>query len=1015
MNIALVVVKSKSGEEGGAEKFFKGLNKAFQTFGHTSEMVELISDESSLESIEDSYKKFRSLDLTDFDLVISTKAPSYAILHPNHIIYLVHTMRVFYDMFDQEFKKADHILKTFRKKLIDMDTSEFTKFGVKKIFTIGEEVTQRLKEYNKIDSEVLYPPLEKNDFYCADQQDYIFIPSRLHRWKRIDLIIEAMQYVKSDLELRIAGTGEDEESLKKMAKDKVHFLGRISDEEIIEQYANCLAVPFVPMHEDYGYVTLEAFKSKKPVITCNDSGEPKSFVKDGVNGFVCEPNAKLIAEKIDFLYQNKLLAKQMGEEGFKTIEKISWKNVVNTLVNASETYKNDLLVLDMQPIDPPVGGGRLRLLGLYHDLGANISALYIGSYDWKDEVFRDHYLTGKLREIDIPLSNAHFLESERLSDLLGFNIIDLMFHRMGHLSGDYINTVIYHIKRNKTVVFSHPWVYPLVKQHLTNEHLVIYDSQNVESYLRYTLHHESVASGEVIKEVIQAEYELCCMADLILCCSQEDRELFNKLYDIPFEKMEVIPNGVFTTQILPVEIGRKTEIKKHYFKNDNKTAIFIGSGYGPNVDAAQYIYTHLSSSLPEVNFIIAGSVGNLLGKSKKDNLLITGFIDDKEKLQLLQLSDFAINPVMSGSGTNIKMFDFMSAGLPIITTEVGARGIKSFGKKAFVLSQLINFDVAIKNLIGDSDLLDRMSKDARILAEEQFSFENISYKLGYLVKSCQTTFHEEIKVSIVIPSYERKELLLNLLAKLDAQNFKEFEVIVIDQSAKSIEKDLDDYSFTVKYINSRIKGAVKARNFGGMLARGMFIGFIDDDCYPVNNDWIANAYKLFMSDQNIVGIEGKISSDYLEDPNYRSVSNIGCEGLGFMTANLFISKTVFNKLNGFDESFENPHFREDTDFGWRAAEEGKIPYAYDVEVFHPAHKKEIERESDEERDKFFIKDPLLMAKHPTKYKELFLFENHYNKRPSFWKYFVKGLKTYDIDITNYDIYQYVPKKFKSEL
>ena len=199
-----------------------------------------------------------------------------------------------------------------------------------------------------------------------------------------------------------------------------------------------------------------------------------------------------------------------------------------------------------------------------------------------------------------------------------------------------------------------------------------------------------------------------------------------------------------------------------------------------------------------------------------------------------------------------------------------------------------------------------------------------------------------------------------------------------------------------------------------MLARSEFIGFIDDDCYPINDYWIANAYKLFMSNKHIVGIEGKISSDHFDDPSYRTVSNIGCEGLGFMTANLFISKKIFNKINGFDESFENPHFREDTDFGWRASEEGLIPYSHEIEVFHPAHKKEIERESDEERDKFFIKDPLLMVKHPARYEKLFLFERHYEQRPTFWKNFMLGVEKFNIDIKKHSIYQYLPEHLKTD-
>jgi len=1013
MKIALVIAESKSGEEGGAEKFFKGLHKAFNANGHNCTTIGIVSNESSIETIKESYEKFRQLDLNEYDLVISTKAPSYAINHPNHIVYLVHTMRVFYDMFEKEFKKPSNELLSFRKELIDTDKKELSKPGVRKIFTIGEEVTKRLKKYNDLESEVLYPPLEKEHFFGGIQDDYIFIPSRLHRWKRIDLIIEAMKYVKSNITLHIAGTGEDEEHLKKIANKKTVFLGRISDEEIIQEYSKCLAVPFVPVNEDYGYVTLEAFKSKKPVITCIDSGEPKNFVLDNINGFVCKPNAKDLAKKIDFLSENREQAKKMGERGFDSVKDITWKNVVEKLIEPMKEFdENIILVLDMQPIDPAVGGGRLRLLGLYHNLGANLSTLYIGSYDWQGEKYRDHYITEHLREIDIPLSSEHFAENDKLTALYGQNVIDLMFHKTAYLSREYVNEVIYHIKRNKTVVFSHPWVYPIVKKFLTKDHLVIYDSQNVESYLRYVLLNNKSSCSDVIKEVAKIEYELCCEADVILCCSDEDKQMFNSIYDIGFEKMELVPNGVLTNYITP-----KNDIKKNnkYFNNDNKTAIFMGSSYGPNVNAAVYINDVLAVKLPDINFIIAGSVGNSIIDYHRDNVLITGFIDDEKKIELLQVSSFAINPVESGSGTNIKMFDFMAAGLPIITTEIGARGILSYGKKAFFITKLEEFGKSVSELSKNNELLHAMSIDSRKLAEDQYSFENISYKLGFLLESCVQTFGQEIKVSIVIPSYERKKLLLSLLSKLNKQNFNNFEVIVIDQSAQSIKNELEDYSFALKYIQSRIKGAVKARNFGAMLARGDIIGFIDDDCYPVSADWIGNAYKVIANNINIAGIEGKISSDFMNDPNYRTVSNVGFEGIGFMTANLFIRKSIFNKINGFDESFENPHFREDTDFGWRASNEGEMPYVHEVEVFHPAHKKDIARESDEERDKFFIKDPLLMAKHPVKYEKLFLLEKHYERRPAFWKYFTKGLKEFDIDIKKYTIYKFLPQEFKDHL
>ena len=69
--------------------------------------------------------------------------------------------------------------------------------------------------------------------------------------------------------------------------------------------------------------------------------------------------------------------------------------------NQTDFYR--VVVLDMQPIDPPIGGGRLRLLGLYHALGINLPTTYIGSFDWPVTSARKHKLSPNLEEIDIPL------------------------------------------------------------------------------------------------------------------------------------------------------------------------------------------------------------------------------------------------------------------------------------------------------------------------------------------------------------------------------------------------------------------------------------------------------------------------------------------------------------------------------------------------------------------------------------------------------------------------------------
>jgi glycosyltransferase involved in cell wall biosynthesis len=132
----------------------------------------------------------------------------------------------------------------------------------------------------------------------------------------------------------IAGTGEDEAALRSAARDcpRVEFLGRISDEALIDYYANALAVPFVPLREDYGYVTLEAFLSHKPVVTTTDAGGPLEFVEHGVNGLICDPTPESVGAAITRLASDPHAARSLGDAGYDRARAITWHGVVDRLM-----------------------------------------------------------------------------------------------------------------------------------------------------------------------------------------------------------------------------------------------------------------------------------------------------------------------------------------------------------------------------------------------------------------------------------------------------------------------------------------------------------------------------------------------------------------------------------------------------------------------------------------------------------------------------------------------------------
>lgn len=661
------------------------------------------------------------------------------------------------------------------------------------------------------------------------------------------------------------------------------------------------------------------------------------------------------------------------------------------------TGQKKVIVIDMQPITPAVGGGRQRLLGLYHALGDDIQATYIGSYDWAGEAFRDHQLTPGLREIVVPLSDAHHAAARAAAEAMGGRVvIDCLFSSQVHLSNEYLKTAAAYIEEADIVVFSHPWAYPPLADKLRPGQLVVYDSQNVESVLRTDLHGDLANSGDVLRNVVADEYALCLRADLVLACSHDDRETFARLYGLPMAKLRVVPNGIFAFARQRHSTAEVAAAREALGVKEARTCIFVGSNYGPNNDAARFIATELAMAMPDVRFAIVGGCGaHLANLPLPANVSLTGVLEEEEKARWLDIADVALNPLAQGSGTSIKMFDFMAARVPILTTAPGARGIVSTGKPVFRIASRAQTLTALRNLLNNEAERVEMATNARRLVEDLYAWERISPKLGWMLKAALRAHREgRPTFSVVIPSYERPEHLGRLFACLESQIEKDFEVIVIDQSAEPWGDAGCQRTFPVIYIHTPVKGAVKARNTGGDIATGRMIAFTDDDCEPLP-DWLSAAVPL-IADRTLVGVEGRVESDHLDDPDWRPVSNVAFTGLGFMTANLMATNEAFQCLDGFDLRFDEPHFREDTDFGWRLQGLGNVPYRNDVRVYHPAHRRDIARESSAERNKFFEKDALLYKKHPERYRDLFLAEGHWRSTPGFLEHFLLGMAKYDV-------------------
>ena len=328
---------------GGAEILVSELKDALARRGFRVDVANVPFKWYPVSEIVRQALAWRLLDVTEsngtpVDLVIPTKFPSYLVRHPRKVAWLFHQHREAYDLYGTPYcsfreTPEDQQVRDAIRTMDDAALGECSR-----VFTISRNVADRLSRYNGLAGTPLYPPPHHLGRYeCREYGDFLFYAGRLDRLKRLDLAIDAMKRVTSGARLKIAGDGPLREELRKQivglgVEDRVELLGFVTADELVDLYARCRAAYYAPLNEDYGYVTVEAFLSRKPVVTTTDAGGPLEFVTDGETGLVAEPTPESVAEAIDRLWAlpRPTLA-EMGQAGRERVADISWERVVDAL------------------------------------------------------------------------------------------------------------------------------------------------------------------------------------------------------------------------------------------------------------------------------------------------------------------------------------------------------------------------------------------------------------------------------------------------------------------------------------------------------------------------------------------------------------------------------------------------------------------------------------------------------------------------------------------------------------
>jgi glycosyltransferase involved in cell wall biosynthesis len=251
---------------------------------------------------------------------------------------------------------------------------------------------------------------------------------------------------------------------------------------------------------------------------------------------------------------------------------------------------------------------------------------------------------------------------------------------------------------------------------------VVVDCHDVFQALR--LQHTSILRRMLETFLEKLAYE---NADLLLTVSETEKDY---LISTGFKKckIEVIPNGVDTRFF--VKSPDQPETRKKYALVGLRTVVFVGNlEYSPNREAIQalssVIVPRVLEEIKDVKFVV---VGKSRDKLELPGIMFTGFVDNVS--EILSISDVAVAPLFHGSGTRLKILEYFSCGLPVVSTSIGAEGLEvKDGVNIFIEDDLYSFALRVIELLRSEKLSSAMGEAARLLVTRNYDWTQITRKL----------------------------------------------------------------------------------------------------------------------------------------------------------------------------------------------------------------------------------------------------------------------------------------------
>lgn len=598
----------------------------------------------------------------------------------------------------------------------------------------------------------------------------------------VDFILNVLADQCPNIDFLIAGNcSRDFETVR---KPNVQLLGRV-DEPTKEHLLNTANMAINPMFSGAGtnFKVLEYLSSGLPLVS-TELGARGLDLAAGEH-FICAERESF-AEELLKLADNLELRESVARFGQQFVDgRYSWNSIAEEVYEKIESslpgYKDvtqkTLFVLNDFRVDSPASGGEIRVNRIYKALSRSYRVILL-CLNKRGLIIRND-ITDSFIQLSLPKTREHLAKEKEINSRFWISANDIVTS-LSISKNDLATAVtrmLYEV--SDTVILSHPYMVGLLAG-LDGKPL-IYESLNCEYDLKKKTLEGHPDYASLIHAVKKCEIEAVEKSQFIISVSDHDHDNLRAL-SREVGRIYTVPNGV-DVKAQGLEVEAIAKLKKKF--QGHPIIVFIGSAHKPNIDSVAFIRDNLAPSLPECFFLIIGSVCDSFRGGVPANVLLCGMVEETSKEILLMLADLAVNPVNSGSGSNLKLAEYMANRIPTVTTSFGARGYFIENDKEAAICELSDFEKRIRALLKDKELRGSLGKRGFRYVKNELDWQILATRFDRLLK--KEIFQPSQKSLLAItyrftdpPRGGAEVHLLELLKQLDKSDRFNIDVATLD-------------------------------------------------------------------------------------------------------------------------------------------------------------------------------------------------------------------------------------------